>query len=325
MARAKPIIEVEPDGPARVNIAAVLNSRLSEMCALRNQALNFEDPEGVHDMRVASRRLRSALKDFMPYLDARRLRSCIKEIRYIARALGRVRDHDVAILALQQLAAKAPEDVAFGITQFAESRKGMVEEAQLKLVAALSSQRLAELESSFQRVLKLEPAEKGIQREEITYRGVSAAIINERLSAFEGLAVSLYRPLKVTPLHELRLAAKNLRYALELFEPVWNGPSHPSLIGFSKKVAAMQGSLGKLHDCDIWIQDFGDVAARRIKVAGFDHHATTLWLLRHFVKLRGKHIGTALLQWQDWEKQDLSGKIRDVILLEAVANSSRTN
>ena len=34
------------------------------MCSLRNQALNWSDPEGVHDMRVSSRRLRGALHDF---------------------------------------------------------------------------------------------------------------------------------------------------------------------------------------------------------------------------------------------------------------------
>lgn len=313
MAKAKPIIEIEPDSTALDSIRLVLGSRVKEMCALRDHALNFENPEGVHDMRVASRRLRSALKDFTPYLDARRLRSCVREIRYIARALGRVRDHDVAILALQQLAAKAPDEVAPGIKCFADYRKGALEEARVKLVPALSSQRLTQLQAQFEQVLGVRKAGSEIQNIEIPYRQVAAAIIAERLSVFEGLSSSLYRPLKVTPLHELRLAAKNLRYALELFEPVWVQPAGASLKIFAKKVAAMQGSLGRLHDCDVWIDDFGDEASRRIKVADFDHYATTLWLLRYFVKIRGKHISTALVQWQEWETHKLSEKIRGLI------------
>ena len=54
-------------------------------------------------MRVASRRLRSALRDFLPYLRKRGLSSVQKRLRNIADALGEVRDHDVAIMALEEL------------------------------------------------------------------------------------------------------------------------------------------------------------------------------------------------------------------------------
>ncbi|HXD33770.1 MAG TPA: CHAD domain-containing protein [Pyrinomonadaceae bacterium] len=309
MAKAKPITDIEPDGSALDSIALVLRTRLKEMCDLREQALNFDDPAGVHDMRVASRRFRSALKDFTPYLDTRRVRSSAREIKLIARALGRVRDHDVAILALHELADEAPVEVAPGIRCFAAYRKAPLEEARIKLAPVLSSENLAQLQVRLEQALHSgRPATKNV---ETTYRQVASATIADRLTAFEDLSSSLYRPLKVKPLHKLRLAAKNLRYAMDLFEPIWMQTDGSSFKAFSKKVAAMQGSLGKVHDCDVWIDEFGEEARDRTKVVvDFDHFATTLWLLRHFVEVRGKHISAALRQWQEWEKEGWSAKIR---------------
>src|SRR5437870_7378273 len=119
MAKAKQIPAVDCAAPAPDGIRLVLNLRLAEMCALRDRALDWKDPEGVHDMRVASRRLRGALRDFLPYLQKRPLFTCLREIRSVARSLGRVRDYDVAIMALEKIAAKAPPEIATGIFRIA--------------------------------------------------------------------------------------------------------------------------------------------------------------------------------------------------------------
>ncbi|HEV2883342.1 MAG TPA: CHAD domain-containing protein, partial [Pyrinomonadaceae bacterium] len=68
MAKAQQIVGIECDQAATEMVPLVLAPRLEEMCLLRKAALDFKDPEGVHDMRVASRRLRSALRDFAPHL-----------------------------------------------------------------------------------------------------------------------------------------------------------------------------------------------------------------------------------------------------------------
>src|SRR6266540_7143720 len=81
-------------------VRLVVTTRMGEMYALRDQALDWSNPKGIHDMRVASRRLRSALHDFIPYLRKRRLTASLRGIKAIADALGEVRDQDVAIIAL---------------------------------------------------------------------------------------------------------------------------------------------------------------------------------------------------------------------------------
>ncbi|HEU4595360.1 MAG TPA: CHAD domain-containing protein, partial [Pyrinomonadaceae bacterium] len=71
MAKAKKIEGLDCGADAGSGVRQVLLTRLGEMCEFREAALDWSDPEGVHDMRVASRRLRSALRDFMPHLQRR--------------------------------------------------------------------------------------------------------------------------------------------------------------------------------------------------------------------------------------------------------------
>ena len=70
MARARKIKGIDCSGATGDGIRLVLDGRFSEMSRFRDAALNWNDPEGVHSMRVASRRLRSALRDIRTAIDA---------------------------------------------------------------------------------------------------------------------------------------------------------------------------------------------------------------------------------------------------------------
>jgi CHAD domain-containing protein len=316
MAKAKRVSGINCNAPAHECIRLVLELRLEEMCALRDQALDWSDPKGVHDMRVASRRFRGALRDFMPHLSKRRLANCLDATKNIADALGKVRDHDVAIIELEELASKAPPDISIGIQRLVDTRRAGREEARGKLIPVLDAQSLLQLEAKFATALETASAAqqtrknskpKAVPAATLTYRDVGRSTILGRLEEFEKLSKSLYHPLRMKPLHDLRIAAKHLRYALELFEQCWE----PTVVkSFSTKVAGMQSSLGKLHDCDVWIGSFGAGATHDLD---FQHKATTIWLLGHFLKLRTKHLGKALLQWSEWETKECSTRLRGTI------------
>src|SRR3982751_2671536 len=111
MAKAHQIEGIDCQAPANIGIRLVLLERFDEFLEFRVDALNWEDLEGVHSMRVASRRLRSALRDFAPYMKKREMAPTVKKIKTVADALGAVRDQDVAIEALQSLAIKASPSV----------------------------------------------------------------------------------------------------------------------------------------------------------------------------------------------------------------------
>lgn len=319
MAKSKRVPEIDGNAPAGDGIRMVLNARLAEMCALRDLALDWKDPEGVHNMRVASRRLRGALRDFLPYLRKRPLTKCLGEIRAIARALGRVRDYDVAIMGLEKIALKAPPDISRGILRFATFRSAGLEEARLKLILALAPDTLAHIKDTFPVSLDnaLRPAERKsvsmitVGESRGTYRDIARQILARRLEEFEDLGKSFYRPLRVKPLHDVRIAAKHLRYALELFERSWGPQGSIPFQPVTERVAAMQSSLGGLHDCDVWIEDFGSAAINDVPDLDFDKRATTIWLLSYFVKLHGKHLGKALTQWGAWQTDRIGEQFRD--------------
>ncbi len=111
----------EPDlGPTKIDASmsvgaaayAVLRGHVVRLLAAEPGTRLGEDIEALHDMRVASRRLRVAMKLFAAVLPARLARQC-EEIRRVGRALGAVRDLDVHLAELETWAAtRDPADAA---------------------------------------------------------------------------------------------------------------------------------------------------------------------------------------------------------------------
>lgn len=138
MVKAKEIEGLDCAAGAARGMGLVLATRLGEMCEHREAALGPGGEDGVHDMRVASRRLRSVLRDFRPYLRAgRRLEAARGELKRLAGVLGAVRDEDVAIRALEKLRGEAPEGVAEGLELFAVERRARREGGRAELARAL--------------------------------------------------------------------------------------------------------------------------------------------------------------------------------------------
>lgn len=323
MAKAKEIAGLDCGAGTSTGVALVVRTRLEEMCAFREAALDFADPEGVHDMRVASRRLRSVVKDFSPYFRSRPFRHAKTDLKAIADALGAVRDEDVALLALEALKTEAPAEHSTGIEQFADVRRLKRDRARRELEEALRVDALAELEREFNDALEhgLKTARPRKNREEhqrstaeLTFQQIGRDIIRAGLRELMVLSRSLYRPRKTRPLHEMRLAAKRLRYAIELFAPCWEEPLAP----FAKEIARLQSSLGELHDCDEWISELGaNLLGRETKSAVAEERlaqrAAAVWLLDYFVQKRADHFCAALARWHEWEQASFHARLVDIL------------
>ena len=363
MTKSKWIEGLDCDATAREGVAFVLRAKLAEMCALRDAALDFSDIEGVHKMRVASRRLRSALRDFQPYLAKPVSPSRLKAV---ARALGAVRDEDVAIEMVEGLMAEADEDAREGMRRLAFRRRARRETARAALVEAIGDAALEELCEKFNAQLdkataprgkaakraaraeaaeaagkdeatrngeadeEVEADEKGEAAEddgeaekdeaaeaagdgkagkEARFSEVGTEIVRARFRELKESARSLYRPSDVEPLHEMRIRAKRLRYAIELFSQCWGEPAAP----YAAEIAKLQEYLGELHDCDVWVDDLGARLERRgraKRAARPQSHAAerraAVWLMRHFTKARARHYGKALALWDSWEAMDFA-------------------
>ena len=309
MAKAKKVSGIDCQAPALTGIRLVLQQRFEEMCKLRHSALKWKDPEGVHSMRVASRRLRSAASDFLPYVNKRVLSSSLKQIKSVADILGQVRDLDVAIMALEKLTSEIPAPYSKTLDEFIEARKEIRKEARKELKAALDKLRVQEIAVAFDGALASATTSVGQPGTEQSYVNVGRTVIRERLKEVEKLSSSLYRPAQIEPLHEMRIAAKGLRYAIELFADCWD----ESLQEFAKETAHLQTAFWKLHDCDVWIESFEKEILQSKKRKIRDESETFVWLFTYFTQQRSKHFQDAFSIWNKWEAEGLSNKLQEAL------------
>ena len=99
MAKAQDI-DVAPDEPFRQAAARVVRLRTAELFDHADGVLDTSDIERVHDMRVASRRLRAVLEIFAPCFPPSEFDGVLRDVKQLADALGARRDPDVHIDAL---------------------------------------------------------------------------------------------------------------------------------------------------------------------------------------------------------------------------------
>ena len=108
MARAQPIPTLDCGDSFTIAAAKVVSTRAAEVFELRYGVLDTGDVERLHDMRVATRRLRAVLEIFAPCFPGPAHRAALRDVRRLADALGARRDPDVQIAALACHAAHAP-------------------------------------------------------------------------------------------------------------------------------------------------------------------------------------------------------------------------
>jgi len=318
MAKGKRIPGLNCSAPADKMVRLVLRTQLKAMCNLRDTALDWSDPEGVHDMRVLSRRLRSTVSDFRPYLRKRSLPRL--KLRSIARSLGNVRDEDVALLALEELKSKAKEHVAAGIEILMEERREKRNQSRAALQLIIRPSLLDTFRKDYLsklRTITVADPKRSAQPpndQPLLFGQLGAGIIDIRLKEFIAASHHIYFPFEIKELHELRILAKRLRYALELFAACWGD----EMTEIAKEVAFMQTALGELHDCDVWIESLGrrlrQMARRNINdEQSVRSKDAAVWLLRHFSRERMQHYRDALGRWQQWEADGLLQKLRSML------------
>jgi CHAD domain-containing protein len=236
----------------------------------------------------------------------------LKQTKTIAAALGEVRDQDVAIIALEKIEKQAPAEVSGALKHLIDERKELRIESREKLSSVLVADQLKQAKSEFMTRIEEATAVRKARSQndhQLTYAKMSAAVIRGRLKELEELSDSLYKPFDIEPLHDMRIAAKRLRYALELFQQCWGR----SLQTHAKSAARMQTALGEVHDCDVWIDSMGKQINNARKQKQDEQIAAFIWLLSHFVKVRTKHLRQAYLLWREWEANDVSDQVRQAV------------
>jgi CHAD domain-containing protein len=137
LASARDIPGITPDATFREAAASAVEMRADEVFSFRERALDTGDIEGVHDMRVATRRLRAVMEIFAVCFPRQQHRRALREVKELADVLGERRDPDVMIDGLEKIArALAPGDRA-GIRHLEESLRAEQAGANERLAALL--------------------------------------------------------------------------------------------------------------------------------------------------------------------------------------------
>jgi CHAD domain-containing protein len=99
-------IDLDPEGPFDVAARRAVTVRADELFEHATNVLDTSDIERVHDMRVATRRLRAALEVFADAFDKAELKPVLRDVKRLADALGERRDPDVHIEEFAKLRAR---------------------------------------------------------------------------------------------------------------------------------------------------------------------------------------------------------------------------
>jgi CHAD domain-containing protein len=108
VARAREVPGLDCDESFSLAAIRVVEARCAELFTQAGEVLDVEDIEPLHDMRVATRRLRAALEMFRPCFPKRAYKAALKPLKALADALGERRDRDVSIEFLEGFLAEAP-------------------------------------------------------------------------------------------------------------------------------------------------------------------------------------------------------------------------
>jgi CHAD domain-containing protein len=213
------------------------------------------DPEGVHDMRVATRRLRTTLRflEESNLFDNHRLHILRRGLRGLAAALGQARDLDVFIKRVETYREAHPdagEDLDI-LMRTLHKRRHNARRALLKKLDGQRTQRLlADLESF---TTETHPASER-QPRMLTRHFAGSAIWQryERVRGFETLG----RNMPPATLHRLRITCKRLRYTLEFFAPELGKGTQPLLGALTRA----QDHLGALQDTVVALATVNELA-----------------------------------------------------------------
>jgi CHAD domain-containing protein len=257
----------------------VLQAQTATFLAYCPGARAGRDPRDVHQMRVAARRMRAALRLFADVLPPTETEHVNAELKWVAGQLGHVRDLDVQ---LRRLAASASNlQLSGALEPYVAWLQDQRRQAQQALAGDLISARFMSLVEALHQVGHW-PTTRDADTQVMTD---APRRLDRVFKVFSKRARRLRKESPLANFHGVRIRAKRLRYAAEFFEPSYGKPARK----FIARLTHLQDILGELQD--------GVVAAEHIQraVEGAAHEwptetAVALGQLLHYDAQRAKAL-----------------------------------
>ncbi len=265
--RAAGLRRPQPAGPASPGrsasaaevLAFVLRKQSARLCRHERRVRLDLDPEAVHDLRVACRRLRAALQLLGPVAGPLPVRSMCARLARVARRLGDVRDLDVHNSALETRATRLPPAGRRALQACVDRLRRQREQAHIRLLAVLETPRFAaccqDLAALADRLAELPAQGKSAG----SARRAAHPLVRRLLRRVQRLGDALQDDTPDADLHRLRIRVKKLRYVCEFMKDAGG----PAVGDFAARAARLQDALGRYQDLVVEESRLGRLLASR--------------------------------------------------------------
>lgn len=295
MARIKTTaLELKDSSPVLISVGQfahqVLKKQYQRIVKHESAVLADTDPENLHQMRVGTRRLRTALHVF-DFAIALPKAASAKRVGQVGKTLGKLRDLDVQMAELRevyrpQLKAKERSHVDTVLAALQEQRQDGYAEAK----QVLTRSRYTNLKAAYEDWLE--------QPQYTPMADLSVyAVLPDLLSSL--LSTLLLHPGWLVPssdrseaanetLHDLRKACKHVRYQAEFFVEFYGDAVHKWI----QSVKQLQDQLGKLHDIQVLTELLTDHLPKRAKLKTLHQkvEATRMEVMAHWDTSRHQYL-----------------------------------
>jgi inorganic triphosphatase YgiF len=244
-AAAEPV-ELAEDATATEAIATVARNCLAQLGRNEAAVIAGTDPEGVHQMRVAARRLRALLASAESIFKPQALDYLVGELEWLMDELGRAREWDVFLgYTLAPLAAR--ESDAPGLASLRARAEREREGAYEKARRALISPRYARFMLKTELMIETGEWAQSLALDGLSARELARDVLKRRHRKLAKIG-SQHASLTEEDMHLIRIAAKKMRYPAEFFRSLF---PRKAMRQYLKEIAELQGSLGTLNDAVI--------------------------------------------------------------------------
>ncbi|MBN1591472.1 MAG: CHAD domain-containing protein [Pirellulales bacterium] len=232
-----------------------------------------KDTEGVHQSRVASRRLRAALELFADCFPAESVDRWQKALRRVTRGFGPARDQDVHILFLAEHLAHVTDSAhTRGIATLLGRLERDRARSQAKVIKVADRFRqsgvLAEILDTSQAICARAKTKETTVRSPLTVERAERCLA-ERFAELNSEAGGLRDPAAIEQHHAMRIVAKRLRYTMEMLAPVFGHQWDASI----RAAKQLQTLLGDIHDYDVWDERI-DLFEQKMRQRAVKHFGT---------------------------------------------------
>ena len=315
-------LRVRLDDRLDLAIRKFLTHQLNRFCENIPGVISDIDTEFVHQARVTTRRMRSALRLFCDAVPLSTGAYFTRELKWLGEMFGAVRDVDVFLLNLNAFEHQ--------IGRFPAKRKAVLNDwiekhrrAPLKtLIKAIDSQKYVNFERRLRRFIEGElPVRPRSPLALKLVSEVAPVIITEKFNAVIKQGMTVIKKPKLKEFHGLRIQMKRLRYACEFMAPAYEGTLEP----FIERTVEIQDCLGEIQDT-VFTREFIDYLFDDWK--GKLVNPELVFILGEIYQLQVEIANDKQKRfskiWERFDSEETTRHIRDILPIKTTTDSKNT-